>query len=48
MKINRRTLLAGGAATAALPFLGGEVLAEGVPASAMPKEGVILVAMAKA
>jgi quinol monooxygenase YgiN len=48
MEINRRTLLAGGAATAALPFLAGGALAEGVAKSEMPKEGVILVAMVKA
>ena len=48
MEINRRTLLAGGAATAALPFLAGEALAEGVAKSEMPKEGIILVAMVKA
>jgi quinol monooxygenase YgiN len=48
MKINRRTLLAGGAALAALPCLAGEALAEGVAKSDMPKEGIILVAMVKA
>ena len=48
MEINRRTLLAGGVATAALPFLAGEAPAEGVAKSEMPKEGVIVVAMVKA
>jgi len=47
MEINRRTLLAGGA-VAALPCLAGEALAEGVAKSEMPKEGVIVVATAKA
>lgn len=48
MEINRRTLLSGGAVAAALPFLAGDALAEGVAKSEMPKEGVILVAMVKA
>ncbi len=48
MEINRRTLLAGGAATAALPLLAAEALAEGVAKSEMPKDGVILVASVKA
>jgi quinol monooxygenase YgiN len=48
VEINRRTLLSGGAAAAALPLLAGEVLAEGVATSEMPKAGVILVAMVKA
>jgi len=48
MELNRRTLLSSGAVAAALPFLTGEALAEGVAKSEMPKEGVILVAMVKA
>lgn len=48
MEINRRTLLAGGVATATLPLLAGEAPAEGVAKSEMPKEGVIVVAMVKA
>jgi quinol monooxygenase YgiN len=48
MEINRRSLLTGGVATAALPFLAAEALAEGVAKPEMPKEGVILVAMVKA
>ena len=48
MEINRRTLLAGGVATATLPCLAGEAPAEGVAKSEMPKEGVIVVAMVKA
>jgi quinol monooxygenase YgiN len=48
MEINRRNILAGGAALAALPCLASEVMAEGVAKTDMPKEGVILVAMVKA
>jgi len=48
MDMHRRTLLSCGAAAAALPFLAGEALAEVVPASRMPKEGVIVVATVKA
>jgi quinol monooxygenase YgiN len=48
MEINRRTLLAGGAALTALPCLAGEALAEGVAKSDMPKEGIILTAAVKA
>ena len=48
MEINRRTLLAGGAALAALPVFAGEAMAEGVAKSDMPKEGIILTAMVKA
>jgi quinol monooxygenase YgiN len=48
MQINRRTLLAGGAALTALPCLAGEATAEGVAKSGMPKEGIILTAMVKA
>jgi quinol monooxygenase YgiN len=48
MQINRRTLLAGGAALTALPCLADEALAEGVAKSDMPKEGIILTAMVKA
>ena len=48
MQINRRTLLAGGAALTALLFLTGKVMAEGVAKSDMPKEGIILTAIVKA
>jgi quinol monooxygenase YgiN len=48
MTINRRTLLAGGAALAALPCFAGEAVAEGVATSDMPKEGIILTATIKA
>jgi quinol monooxygenase YgiN len=48
MGINRRILLAGGAAVAALPILADGARADGVATSSMPKEGVILVAMVKA
>ena len=48
MQINRRTLLAGGAALTALLYLAGGAMAEGVAKSDMPKEGIILTAMLKA
>jgi len=48
MQFNRRTLLAGGAALAALPVLAGETMAEGVATSDMPKEGIILTAIISA
>ena len=48
MQINRRTLLAGGAALTALCFLTGKAMAEGVATSDMPKEGIILTAIVKA
>ena len=48
MKISRRTLLVGGAGVAALPCLAGEVVAEGLVKTEMPKEGVILTALMKA
>jgi quinol monooxygenase YgiN len=48
MEINRRTLLASGAALAGLSCLGGETKAEGVAKSEMPKDGIILTAMVKA
>ena len=48
MQINRRTLLAGGAALTALPCLAGEAMAEEVAKSDMPQEGIILTAMVKA
>ena len=48
MEINRRTLLAGGAALAALPTIVGEADAAGVAKSEMPAEGVILTAQVKA
>jgi len=48
MEISRRALLVGGAGLAALPCLAGEVMAEGVAKSEMPKEGFILTAIVKA
>ena len=48
MQINRRTLLAGGAALTTLLCFAGEAMAEGVAKSDMPKEGIILTAMVKA
>jgi quinol monooxygenase YgiN len=48
MEINRRTLLAGGAALAAVPCLAADALAEGVAKSDIPKEGIILTAAVKA
>ncbi len=48
MTFNRRTLLAGIAALAALLCLAGEAMAEGVATSDMPKEGIILTAIVKA
>ena len=48
MQINRRTLLAGGAALTVLPCLAGEVMAEGIAKSDIPQEGIILTAMVKA
>lgn len=48
MEINRRTLMAAGAALAATPCLASQSLAEGVAKSDMPKEGIILTAMVKA
>jgi quinol monooxygenase YgiN len=47
MEINRRTLLAGSAALAALPAIAGKADA-GVATSEMPAEGVILTAAVKA
>ena len=48
MKINRRKLLAGGAALAALPILASEAMAEGIARADMPEAGIILTAMVKA
>ena len=48
MKINRRTLLAGGAALAAVPCLVGEAVAEGIAESHLPKGAIILTAIVKA
>ena len=48
MQINRRTLLAGGAALTLLFFLVGTATAEGVAKSDMPKAGIILTAVVKA
>jgi quinol monooxygenase YgiN len=47
MRINRRTLLAAGAALT-LFCLAGVAMAEGIATSAMPKEGIILTATVKA
>jgi hypothetical protein len=48
MEINRRTLLAGGAALAAAPRLVGEAVAEGIAESHLPKGAIILTAVVKA
>jgi quinol monooxygenase YgiN len=48
MEINRRTLLAGGAALAAAPWLVGETVAEGIAESHLPKGAIILTAIVKA
>ena len=47
MEINRRNLLAGSAATAAFPFLGGQLMAHDTAHSEFPKEAVILTAQLK-
>lgn len=44
MKINRRNLLAGSAALAALPCLATDAAADEVPAATMPEGGIILLA----
>jgi quinol monooxygenase YgiN len=48
MEINRRTLLAGGAALTAIHCLAGEAMAEGIAKSDIPQEGIILTAIVKA
>ena len=48
MAINRRTLLAGGAALATLPWLSGQAMAEGVAKQEMPHGGIVLTAIVKA
>ncbi|MCY2994095.1 MAG: putative quinol monooxygenase [Planctomycetota bacterium] len=48
MAINRRTLLASGAALAGLSYVGGELRAAAVANSEMPKDGIILTATVKA
>jgi quinol monooxygenase YgiN len=48
MEINRRTLLAGGAALAAAPWLVSEAVAEGIAESHLPKGAIILTAIVKA
>ena len=48
MEINRRTLLASGAAFAGLSYLGGETRAEGVASAEVPQGGIILTAKVKA
>lgn len=48
MKINRRSILTGGAAVATLPFLGGPVLAADDPHGDVPTNAVILTAQVKA
>ena len=48
MAINRRTLLAGGAALATLPWLSGQAMAEGVAKQEMPQGGIVLTAIVKA
>ena len=48
MEINRRTLLAGGAALAAAPWLVGEAVAGGIAESHLPKGAILLTAIVKA
>jgi quinol monooxygenase YgiN len=48
MEINRRNLLAGGAAAATLPFLSGQLMADDKPHAEFPKDAVILTAQLKA
>ncbi len=48
MELNRRTLLAGGAAAAAWPLLGGTAFAADASDDAIPKDAVILTARVKA
>lgn len=48
MKITRREVLAGGAALGALPCLETILLAGEVPETAVPKEGIIVLAQLKA
>jgi quinol monooxygenase YgiN len=48
MEINRRNLLAGSAALAAFPFLGGQVMAGDNADREFPKEAVILTAQLRA
>jgi len=48
MEINRRNLLAGSAAVAAFPFLGGPLMAEDKAHAEFPKDAVILTARVKA
>ena len=47
MTISRRSLLAGTATLATLPCVAGQVMAEGIAASEMPKDGIILTAVVK-
>jgi len=48
VKISRRELMAGGAALVALPVVGTMAVADVVPKTEMPKEGVIILAQLKA
>ena len=48
MEINRRNLLAGSAAAAAFPFLGGQLMAHDNAHAEFPKDAVILTAQLKA
>jgi quinol monooxygenase YgiN len=48
MEINRRNLLAGSAAAAAFPLLGGELMAQDKAHAEFPKDAVILTAQIKA
>ena len=48
MEINRRNLLTGAAAVAALPLLGDSTFAKEQPARGIPKDAIILTAQVKA
>jgi quinol monooxygenase YgiN len=48
MEINRRTLLAGGAALTALPCIAGEVSDHGIAKSDMPKTAILMAVIVKA
>jgi quinol monooxygenase YgiN len=48
MHVNRRRVLAGGIGLAALPCLAGEMSAQGIAKSDMPKAGIIMAVIVKA
>ncbi len=48
MEINRRNMLAGSAAVATVPFLGGQLMAQDKAHAEFPKDAVILTARIKA